>query len=98
MKFLEKHSDNTYFIKLNVKTNAKNQKLVKNSSSFTLFLKSKPIQNKANKELINFIKNKLNIAANQIQITSGLKSQDKTIKISLLENIEEQKIMRKLIS
>ncbi len=97
MKFLEKHSDTNFIIKLNVRTNCKSQKVVNNGDFLTIFLKSKPIQNKANKELINLIKKRLNISSNQIQIISGSKRQDKLIKLYFLENIKEQEIIRKLI-
>ena len=50
MKFLEKISDTSYFVKLNVKTDSKKQKIIKDDDFLTIFLKSKPIQNKANKE------------------------------------------------
>ncbi|MFX1378788.1 MAG: DUF167 domain-containing protein [Promethearchaeota archaeon] len=96
MTFIEKNSETIYFIKLNVKTNSKNQKVVINGDFLTVFLRSKPIQNKANKELINLIKRKLTIPSNQIQIISGTKEHDKVIKLNFLENTSEREIIRKL--
>jgi len=96
MNFLEKHSDTIYTIRLNVKTNSKNQNIVNNGDFLTIFLHSKPIQNKANKELLNLVKRKLKISLNQIQIISGLKTQNKIIKITFLEKIEEKELIRKL--
>ncbi len=98
MKFLEKQSDIDYFIKLNIRTNSKSQKIVSAGDFLTIFLKSKPIQNRANKELISLIKRKLNISSNQIQIISGLKRPDKIIKLNLLENIKEQEIIKRLLT
>ncbi|MFX0000238.1 MAG: DUF167 domain-containing protein [Candidatus Hodarchaeota archaeon] len=98
MIFLEKHSDTIYTIRLNVKTNSKNQKIIYNGDSLTIYLHSKPIQNKANKELINLIKWKLKISSHQIQIISGLKAQNKLIKITFLEKTEEQELFRKLVN
>lgn len=97
MDFLKKHSDTIYFISLNVKTNSKNQRIVNNGDLLTIFLNSKPIQNRANKELINLLKRKLKISSNQIQIISGSKTQDKLIKISFLEKIKVEEVIRKLI-
>ncbi len=97
MNFLEKHSNTIYFIRVNVKTNSKTQAIVNNVGFLTIFLTSKPIQNRANKELINLLKRKLKISSNQIQIISGTKSQDKLIKISFLENIEEEEVRRLFI-
>ena len=97
MKFLEKISVSNYIIRLNVKTDSKKQKIVNDGDFLTIFLKSKPIQNKANTELLNLIKRRLNISIDQIQIISGLKSHDKLIKLDFLEIIEEREILRKLI-
>ncbi len=97
MSSFEKHADINYILKLNVKTNSKKQIIVNNGDFLTIFLKSKPIHNKANKELINLIKRRLNISSDQIQIISGSKSHDKLIRLNFLENIEEQDIIRRLI-
>ncbi|UCD00972.1 MAG: DUF167 domain-containing protein [Promethearchaeota archaeon] len=98
MNFLEKFSDTKYVIRLNIKTNSKSQKIVNNNDFLTVFLKTKPVKNTANKELINLIKRKLNISSNQIQILSGSKSSDKLIKLTFSKNIEEQEIVRKLVN
>ena len=96
MKFLEQHSNTNFVLRLNVKTNSRSQKIINNGDVLTIFLKSKPVQNKANKELIALIGKKLNISSNQIHIISGLKSKDKLIKIAFLRNIEEEEIIDKL--
>ncbi len=79
MSYFEKKSEKKYLIKLYIKPNSKNQKIVDDGEFLTIFLNSKPIQNKANKELINFLKKKLEISSNKIQIISGLKSSNKII-------------------
>ncbi len=96
MKFLEQRSNNNFILRLNVKTNSRSQKIINNGDVLTIFLKSKPVQNKANKELIALIGKKLNLSSNQIQIISGSKSKDKLIKITFLRNIEEEEIIEKL--
>jgi len=96
MKFLEQRSNNNFILRLNVKTNSRSQKIINNGGVLTIFLKSKPVQNKANKELIALIGKKLNLSSNQIQIISGSKSKDKLIKITFLRNIEEEEIIDKL--
>ena len=98
MKFLERQSDTDYFIKLNIKTSSKSQKIVSVGDFLTIFLKSKPIQNRANKELISLIKKKLNLSSDQIRIISGLRRPDKIIKLNLSENIDEQEIIKRLIT
>lgn len=96
MKFLEQRLNNNFILRLNVKTNSRSQKIINNGDVLTIFLKSKPVQNKANKELIALIGKKLNLSSNQIQIISGSKSKDKLIKITFLRNIEEEEIIDKL--
>jgi uncharacterized protein YggU (UPF0235/DUF167 family) len=98
MKFIEKHSDSIFDIKLNVKTNCKLQRVVLDSESLTISLKSKPIQNKANKELINLLKLRLKLSSNQIQIISGERSSRKVIKLNFSDNTKENEIIEKLLS
>ncbi|MFW9969731.1 MAG: DUF167 domain-containing protein [Candidatus Odinarchaeota archaeon] len=97
MNFLEKYSNSDYILKIYVKPNSRIQKIVNNEDFITIFLKSKPIENKANKELITLIKKRLNISSTQIRIISGSKKQDKLIKLSLSDDIKEQELVKKLI-
>jgi uncharacterized protein YggU (UPF0235/DUF167 family) len=97
MKFLEKIRDFSYVVHVKVKANSKKQDVINNGEFLTIFVRSKAIQNKANRELINVIKRKLEISANQIQIISGLKGSNKVIQINFLEDVEEREISNKLI-
>jgi uncharacterized protein YggU (UPF0235/DUF167 family) len=97
MKFLEKISDNNYLIHLTVRTNSKRQKIINNIENLIIYLNSKPIQNKANKELIDLLKRKLKISSNQIRIISGLKSKDKLISLTFLEKVEEKELLKRLL-
>ena len=96
MSFLEKVSENKYRIHLNVKTNAKKQNLIDNGKFLTIYLRSKAIQNKANKELINLIKKKLELSSNKIKIISGIKNTNKLIQVIFEFDINEQAIYNKL--
>lgn len=95
--FFEGKSDNSFILHLQVKPNSKKQTIVDNEDFLTISICSKPIQNKANKELLNLIKKKLKISSNQIQIISGFKSSNKTIKIKFPIKINEKDIIQKLI-
>ena len=97
MNYLQKHSDLVFLLRVNVKPNSKNQNTVERNDFLSISLKSKPVHNKANKELINLIKKKLKISSNQIQIISGLKTSDKVIKITFLEKINEKELINQLI-
>ncbi len=97
MKYIEKYSETDFIIKVNVKTNCITQKIIVDDEFLTISLKSKPIQNKANKELLNLLKMRLKISSNQIQIISGSKRPDKIIRLNFLENTKEQEILRNLL-
>ena len=56
------------------------------------------MKNKANNELINLLKKKLTLAANQIKIISGLKNSRKIIKLTYIENVNEKDISKKLLN
>jgi len=95
----EDNSKRSIFLKIRVKINSKIQKISYNQltdSWISINLKSKPIKNKANKELIKLLSKKLNIATSQIQIIAGSKNPNKTIQISFYEDISEQKLLEKL--
>ncbi len=99
MVFFEDESERTIFLKIRVKTNSKVQKISFNQLTDTwisINLKSKPIKNKANKELIKLLCKKLNTATNQIQIIAGPKNASKTIQIRFYQDISKSKILEKL--
>jgi uncharacterized protein YggU (UPF0235/DUF167 family) len=98
MKCLEKVKDFLYMVHVKVKPNSKKQTIIDNEEFLTIFIRSKARQNKANIELINLIKKRLEISSNQIQIITGLKSSKKKIQINFLESIETQDIYKKLLS
>jgi len=99
MVFFEDESERTIFLKIRVKTNSKVQKISFNQLTDTwisINLKSKPVKNKANKELIKLLSKKLNIATNQIQIIVGLKNASKTIQIRFYQDMSKSEILEKL--
>jgi uncharacterized protein (TIGR00251 family) len=98
MKSLERISDFEYIIRLKVKPNSKYQSIINDKGNLKVFLKSKPVRNKANIELINLIKKNLHLSLNQVVIVSGLKSDYKMIKISFFEKIEEQELLNRLLN
>jgi len=97
-KFLEKQSDGSFFLRIRVKPNSKKQDIIIEGDTLTIKARAKPMQNKANKEILNLLKKKLNISSNQINIASGAKSTDKVIQISFLTEIGEEAVRRKLLT
>ncbi|MFX1392017.1 MAG: DUF167 domain-containing protein [Promethearchaeota archaeon] len=98
MSVIEKKSDNSYILYLNVKPNSNKQEIIKNGDKIIVRLRSKPMQNKANKELLNLLKNKFRISTNQIQIVSGSKSLNKSIKLQFSYDIDKIEVLNKLLS
>jgi len=101
MVYSEDSSEHTFFLKIRAKTNSKAQKIAYNQvtdSWISINLKSKPVKNKANKELIKLLSKKLNIATSQIQIIAGPKKANKTIQIRFYEDISKRKILKNLIN
>ncbi len=98
MGFLEKKSEDNFFLHAKIKPNSKNQRILDNNDYLIIFLRSKPAKNKANNELINLLKKKLRLSSNQIKIISGLKNSRKIIKLTYIENVNEKDIIKKLLN
>lgn len=94
--FIQKRANDTFFLHLRVKPNSNKQEIIVDKDFLTIFIRSKAIQNRANKELFNLLKKKLKVSSNQIQIISGIKSTNKTIKLILTEEFDEQEIIKRL--
>ena len=100
MDFLDIKENNGYLLRVKVKTNSNKQEILPYSNGdswLTIKLKSKPVKNKANKELINLIKKKLNITSSQIHIVSGMKKSSKTLEIKFNNNIGKPDLIQKLL-
>lgn len=68
--------------KVKVKPNSKQQKIIEESDgSLTVYLKSPPVDGKANEELIKLLADKFELPKSQIRIKSGLSSRQKLIEI-----------------
>lgn len=96
MRFLEKIDNNNYILRINVKPNSKKQDLINNDKFLTVYVRSKAMKNKANKELINLLKTKLEVASNQIKIVSGLNSTNKVVQLNFPEKQKNQILINKL--
>jgi hypothetical protein len=71
-------------LRITVKPNSKQQSIEEvEDGSFIVRLKSPPVDGKANRELIELIAEKFDVAKSQIQIKSGLSSRKKLILIDL---------------
>ncbi|MBE9142203.1 DUF167 domain-containing protein [Planktothrix mougeotii] len=69
-------------LKIKVKPNSKQQALQKEvDGSFTVHLKSPPVEGKANQELIQFLAKYFGVPKSQITIKSGLSSRHKFVEV-----------------
>ncbi|TFG27822.1 MAG: DUF167 domain-containing protein [Promethearchaeota archaeon] len=96
MRFIEQRSETSFLLHLNIKPNSKKVDIVENDQHLIVSLISKPVKNKANKELINILRKKLHISSTQIKILAGLKSTTKIIQIDFLEKTNEKEIIKRL--
>jgi len=68
--------------KVKVKPNSKQQKIAEQpDGTLTVYLKSPPVDGKANEELIKLLADKFNVPKSWITIKSGLSSRQKLIEI-----------------
>lgn len=98
MRFMEQLDKFTFKLHINVKTNSKRQEIINGENFLIVHVRAKPIRNKANNELIHFLRNKLKIASNQIEILSGIKSNNKILKITFQEEEGKQLLINRLFN
>ncbi|HIK05639.1 MAG TPA: DUF167 domain-containing protein [Trichormus sp. M33_DOE_039] len=68
--------------KVKVKPNSKQQKIEEQADgSLTVYLKSPPVDGKANEELIKLLADEFEVPKSHIRIKSGLSSRQKLIEI-----------------
>ena len=73
---------NMAILQIKVKPNSQTQNIQQETDgSWTVHLKSPPVEGKANEELIKLLSKKLDIPKSQITIKSGLSSRNKLVEI-----------------
>lgn len=97
MSFLKKTSEGTYQLTVYVKPNSHHQKIEQDGDFLAISLKSKARRNKANKELLNLLKSKLDISAAQIGFVAGLRNEDTILEVEFFDDINKEDIIAKLL-
>lgn len=101
MKFIEQIEPSVYLLKLYIKPNSNRQKINPiddfDCEYLTINLRSKPIQNKANRELISLLKKKLRNRLISIELSHGIKRTTKIIKIVLESSVPKQEVFELLM-
>jgi len=83
-------TENSLIIKLKISPNASKNEIIKNDSEIKVKITAQPIENKANKALVEFLSKKLKIAKSNIEIVKGETSKEKTL---LFKNISSDKMV-----
>ena len=95
--FIEKRSDKSFLLRVRVKPNSKKQDVFIDGEFFTIKVRSKAFQNKANKEVVNLLSKKLNISSNKLIISTGRKSSNKVIQVLFSKEIDGKEVIRRLL-
>lgn len=69
-------------IEVKVRTNSKNTEVIPVDGIYKVKLKSKPLDNRANLELIDTLSKYFNVSKLSVTILKGLKSSNKLVEIS----------------
>ena len=83
-------SENSLIIKLKISPNASKNEIINKDGEIKVKVTAQPIENKANKALIEFLSKKLKVAKSNIEIVKGETSKDKTL---LFKNISSDKMV-----
>lgn len=67
---------------IKVKPNSKQQKIEKKEDNWYIYLKSPPVDGKANKELIKLLADYFHVKKSDVKIKSGLSNSRKIIEIN----------------
>ena len=83
-------SENSLIIKLKISPNASKNEIIKNENELKIKITAQPIENKANKALIEFLSKTLKVAKSNIEIVKGETSKEKTL---LFKNVSSDKMV-----
>ena len=83
-------AEDSLIIKLKISPNASKNEIIKSDTEVKVKITAQPIENKANKALIEFLSKQLKIAKSNIEIVKGQTSKEKTV---LFKNISSDKVV-----
>lgn len=92
-------ADRSAIIKVRLQPGAKEDAIVEwmSDGALKVRVKSKPIEGKANKNLIRFLGKQLNLPQSSIEIAAGGKSRNKVIKIRGMDQKELERKIKEYI-
>ncbi|MBR2525750.1 YggU family protein [bacterium] len=83
-------AENSLIIKLKISPNASKNEIIKTDTELKIKITAQPIENKANKALIEFLSKKFKIPKSNIEIIKGETSKEKTL---LFKNLLSDKMV-----
>ena len=83
-------AENSLIIKLKISPNASKNEIIKTDTEIKIKITAQPIENKANKALIEFLSKKFKIPKSNIEIIKGETSKEKTL---LFKNLLSDKMV-----
>lgn len=90
-----KNTDNGLIVRLKIIPNSSRNDIIWEENSLKIKITAQPIENKANKALIEFLSKKLKVAKSNIQIIKGELNKEKTLLIQGISESEFKKINTK---
>ena len=93
---LFKQTQDGLFIKIKIVPNSSKNEIIHEEEFIKVKVTAQPIENKANKALIEFLSKKLKVPKTTIEITKGTTSKEKTILIKTTNSDKQQEIIDNL--
>lgn len=91
-----KDSENGLIIKVKIVPNSSKNELLVEDEMLKVRVTAQPIENKANKALVEFLSKKFKIAKTNIKIVRGETSREKTLCLSILDSEKKKSIISEL--
>lgn len=91
-----KETENGILVSIKIVPNSSKNELVKEAEFIKVKVTAQPIENKANKALIEYLSKLLKIPKTSIEIVKGETSKEKTLFFNIADDIKKNEIIKKL--
>ncbi len=90
--------ENGVLLKIRISPNASKNQIIKDGDIIKLKVTAQPIENKANKAVVEYLSKFLKVSKTSIEIVKGDTSKDKTLFISTSDNDKKASIKNLILS
>lgn len=91
-----KITDKGIMVWLKISPNASKNEIIKNQSELKIKITAQPIENKANKALVEFLSKQLKVPKTSIEILKGETSKEKTLLIKVFDSDKIEEVTKLL--